>query len=98
MLDANVFQDPTGGREALLAAYVEQYNNAVRVAESAEKDTDQVSASRAALAALGDIARITGALDVKDPTATIRYVIEGLPTVIGAMPGAAEVKSDDGDA
>lgn len=78
MLDASVFDDPVKGRKALLAEYVKHYNSASQVGDTAEKDTDQVSANRAAQSALDAIAKLAGVADIRN-TEGVRYTIVGLP-------------------
>ena len=79
MLDASVFDNPVEGRKALLEEYVKHYNAAADVGDSAEKDTDQISANRAAQSALDAIAKLAGVADVRN-TDGVRYTIVGLPT------------------
>lgn len=79
MLDVEDFKDPVKGRESLLKEYVRHYNNASDVGGSAEKDTDKISANRAAQSALDAVAKLAGVADVRN-TDGVRYTIVGLPT------------------
>lgn len=92
MLDVAVFDDPVAGRKALLAEYVSQYNSAKDIIDGARdiKDTDRISANRAAQSALDAIAKVAGVADVRNSEG-VRYTIVGLPTPETPEPPAPEI-------
>ena len=73
------FETPDGSKATLLKAYIAQYNSATDIVDGGtEKESDRISANRAAQSALDAIAKLTGIADVRMGE-TVRYVVEGLP-------------------
>lgn len=72
--------DAQAVKDFLIAEYAAQYESVKAISATADKETDQISASRAAQAALDALAKLTGTADIR-PEVSVTYQIRGLESL-----------------